>query len=263
VVENASFNFADDFEGEEDDAFWGGSSRGSAYAYHGKPDATDSSNKILALEYQLQFDGQHAWSQKDFHVPQATELAFLYRLYTPANYVNTEGNRNHKLLVTWSGPYGVISEGLHISTSMWNSADGSGKIPSMNIGVNPINTSGDDRGHAIRRDEHQQLAAKWQDGQWHTMYIYMKAAPAEGEYGAFEIWRDGEKILSTDDDPAHLKGSWWLEAGGDPAKLIEYARGYNYIDSGYFMGWWNDAQLREDVVFQMDDLTVWANSAEN
>jgi hypothetical protein len=254
-VSAATYIFEDDFEESEDTSFWGGSGKGSAYANFGAEDITDSSNRVLAFNYTLQSDGSHAWSQKDFHLPQVTEVSFLYRLYTPTDYTDNESG-NQKLISTWSGEYGIFNEGLHIASEMWNTNDGSGKKPSMYIGVNPLGTDGDNRGHTYRSEGNEKPAVEWQDGQWHDMYIYMKAAPVPGEYGSFEIWRDGIKLISTDDDLSTVTGSWWVENHQSPSELISYSEGNNFVEYGYLMGWWNKSGISDTVTFQIDDITV-------
>ncbi len=258
TVESFSYFFEDDFEREKDNSFWGGSDRGSAYVVFGASDTTNPANRVLAFNYTLQADGTSAWSQQDFHLPQVKEFALQYDLYIPENYQNSVGNSNHKLLVTWSGSYGTASEGLHISSEMWNSADGSGKVPSLNIGINDLGTSGDNRGHIIRSADAQEIAVAWGEGQWHRIYIYVQAAPTAHEFGAVEIWRDDIKLISTDDHADQLTGSWWLELGKDPASVIEYVQGANFIEYGYLLGWWNGAKITDTVTFQIDDFTVWA-----
>ena len=257
-VEGATYNFKDDFEGEQGSEFWGGTDRGSVSSIYGKVDTTASDNKVLALNYISHADGLNAHSQEDFHLPKVKEFSLLYRLYTPSNYVNNPDNANHKLLVTWSGSYSNVSEGVSVSAEMWNSVDGSGKVPSMYIAVNPPGTSGDNKGHVMRDAGYQLPAVNWEDGAWHTMYVYIKVAEREGEFGSFEIWRDNIKLVSTDDDDNRMTGGWWTEEGKPVSELINYGGGLNYIEFGYFMGWWNNASITETITFQIDDLSVLA-----
>ncbi len=255
-VASPTFTFQDDFENGENDYFWGGSSRGSAYSYFGEGDVTEPSNHVLKFNYTPQ--GEHSWSQRDFHLPQVTEAAFLYRLYTPANYGNPVESNNQKLLLVWSGEYGLNNEGLTFDSEMFNDSQNSGKIPTIAAGITDEGSTGGNRGHIHRSEGNEELAVAFQDGQWHDMYIYVKAAPSPDEYGSMEVWRDGVKLISTDDDLDIVTGGWWVEAHQPPSEVIGYVNGFNYIDQGYFMGWWNRANLTEPVVFQMDDLNVMA-----
>lgn len=260
TVSVSDYSFTDDFEGTQDDSFWGGSSRGSKYSTFGAEDVNNANNKVLAITYHAD-NGNAAIGQQDFHLPKVTEMAFLYRLYTPSNYQNITGNEYHKLFLAWSGKYGIKYEGVHIDTEMATSSDGLGKTPTMAYGGNPLGTpdgGGDNRGHVTRLPGHQELVVEWEDGQWHDMYIYFKAAPAPGEYGSYEVWRDGVKLISTDDDRSIVGTSWWIENGNSPQELINYAEGLNYIDQGYFMGSWSSAGDGNGVTFQIDDLTVIA-----
>ena len=243
TIANPEWSFQDDFEGTEDTVFWGS----EAYTTYGANCSGDSSasGKSLLLTYQNNVpEFGNSWAEKRFNIPvNAQQLEISYDLFVPANYQRAP--KNHKNIVLWSGNYGKSAANISISSVNWPAPDGGS--PSVYIGV-------DGRNYAHSTISSQPLMLENAQGSWQRVHIYVELAEREGDFGVFEIHRNGELLTGT--SHPNINPSW----GQPPVdEHIEYSSRGNFIDQGYLMGWANGG-FSETTVFCIDDFTINANT---
>jgi hypothetical protein len=247
-IVSPEWSFTDDFEGDLDKGFW----LGGVSVDYGYDDPTDSSNKVMKMSYRPNSEGAgDSWSEYDFSIGvNAVQVEMSWRQYIPTNYKHIE--RNHKVFALWSGKYGVINSNISLMTEAWGSDKYNGALPSLYIGMD-----GKNFGHTMNAN-HTPI---WEDyeGRWVYIHVYAELAKEEGDYGVFEVYRNGELITGT--NSTTLSKSY--DSAPDGRNLIEYAERGNYLDQGTLLGWANGADSGgfENVIdFLVDDFKITANS---
>lgn len=247
-IQSPSWSFTDTFEGSVNNSFWIGE---GVWVNYGVSDPTNSSNKVMAMRYIPNSEGQgDSWSEYDFKLPiNAVQVEIQFDMYVPRNYRHVENN--HKVFALWSGTYGKINANVSISSEAWGG--GSGASPSVYVGVD-----GKNFGHSM-------LSTRpniWNDGEgkWIKMHIYVELADGPNDYGRMELSKNGSLMTST-----HSSGLLrpYSDAPDGP-NLIPYSYRGNYIDQGTLMGWANgavDGGFREETVFLIDNFQIKARSS--
>jgi hypothetical protein len=241
---NAEWSFDDDFEGAEDTTFWGD----DAWVEFGVPCTRDPAHTSNVLRFRYlnreDFGSDHSWSEQRFHIPiDAVQLEISYDLFVPGNYVHSPGNQ--KSVVVWSGPYGTSNANISIKTENWPTDNGA--TPSVHIGVD-----GTDYGHSTIPADPLMLIDGY--GQWQRIHVYVELAEGPGDFGIFELRRDG--VLITGTHHPDVEPSW---TGTPVPELISYATRGNFLDQGYLLGWANGG-FAEETVFCIDNFSIRANS---
>lgn len=238
IIES-EWDFADDFEGEKNIDFWAS----GVNTKYGEPCETDpdASGNTLSFIYGPEPDHNPNWSEQRFTIPlEARQLQMSYDLFVPDNYIAPE--RNHKNFVLWSGEYGKVNANISVSSEDWGRD--SGATPSIYIGAD-----GNNYGHNMNSE--RPLFMENNDGEWHHIHVYLELSEGEGDYGRFEIFKDGRFITGTH----HPQ----IESDDPPTEeQIHYATRGNYIDRGYLLGWSN-GDFTEKTVFCIDNFSMKSN----
>ncbi|EAW30009.1 hypothetical protein GP2143_01150 [marine gamma proteobacterium HTCC2143] len=243
TIESPDWSFQDDFEGSQDTNFWG-SQTSTTHGISCSSDPRASGNSLLLTYIPGVPDSSNGWAEKRFHIPvKAQQFEISYRQFVPANYQRAPGN--HKNFVLWSGPYGKSASNISISSENWPTSDGA--TPSVYIGV-------DGNNYAHSRISDEPLMLENAQGNWQNVHIYVELAEREGDFGVFEIHRNGEFLTGT--SHPDIKPAWQQPPVDEH---IEYSSRGNYIDQGYLMGWANGG-FAETTIFCIDDFIIKANT---
>ncbi|MCF6296679.1 MAG: T9SS type A sorting domain-containing protein [Flavobacteriaceae bacterium] len=239
------WEFFDNFEGTINNSFWQGSGTYVNYGVN-RPDAT---SKVLEMTYIPNSEGGgDSWSEYDFNLGiDAVQVEVSFKMFTPSDYVPIENN--HKLFYLYSGAYGHANANIVVNSEGWGST--SGARPSINVGVDGFNM-----GHSM--NPAQLSVWKPNEGKWSTIHIFLSLATKAGNFGYYEIFKDGVLLTSTSLD---LTKGW---AHGIPAnEQIYYSTSGNFIDKGTLLGWANGATgggFLVDTKFLIDDFRIRANA---
>ncbi|WP_028671348.1 hypothetical protein [Saccharospirillum impatiens] len=239
---NPDWIFQDDFESTEDRSFWGS----EAYTDFGVTCPGDNSNgKSLVFNYQADKpDAGNSWSEKRFKLPvDAVQLEMSYDLFVPTDYIRSP--RNHKNFVLWSGTYGKFNANISVSSESWPT-DG-GATPSVYIGED-----GNNYGHSLNRLRPHMYTNN--SGRWQRVHVFLELATEQGDYGKFEISKDGVFINGTHHPDAKTDSST------DLSNQINYANRGNFIDQGYLMGWVNGG-FDTETSFCVDNFEIKVNTS--
>ncbi|TXD36692.1 hypothetical protein FRC98_12755 [Lujinxingia vulgaris] len=171
------------------------------------------------------------------------QLEISFKLFVSANYAHTSGN--HKNFVLWSGDYGKVNANISVSSESWP-AEG-GASPSVYIGVDGANY-----GHAMKEGI-MPLLLEDGLGDWIDIHIFLDLAREEGDFGFFEIFKDGQRITGNLDEDVVSYADVPLH------EQISFAERGNFIDQGYLLGWANGG-FAEDTTFCVADFRIRANS---
>lgn len=240
------WEFKDDFEGERNSDFWVSVGHGTTYGAH-CPEAPDASKALLFSYKPLDPEPGHGWAERRFNIPvNAVQMEMSYNLYVPLNYVQTEGN--HKNFVLWSGPYGKSKANISVSSESWPTSYG-GSSPSVYIGVDGANY-----GHAMV--DPRPILMEEGAGQWIRVHVFLDLAEHEGDYGRFEISKNGNYLIG------NMHPGAISYAKTELREQINYAERGNFIDQGYLMGWANGG-FAEETIFCIDDFSMRANTKHN
>lgn len=243
-LENPDWEFKDDFEGEIDASFWKTAGHDTVYGAY-CPEAPGAS-KALVFSYQPDDpEPGHGWAERRFDIPvNAVQLEMSYNLYVPSNYVQTSGN--HKNFVLWSGTYGKSKANISVSSESWPTSSG-GSSPSVYIGVDGANY-----GHTMV--DPRPILMEDGAGEWVRVHVFLDLAKYEGDYGRFEISKNGNYLTGNMHPQAVSYAKTAL------SEQINYAENGNFIDQGYLMGWANGG-FAEETNFCIDDFSMRANTA--
>jgi hypothetical protein len=216
--------FGDDFEGAFVEGFW----RQGVYTVYGGSDTTNTSNKVLVMRYVPNSEGDgDSWAENDFRLGiNAKQLTVSFDMYVPKDYVHIENN--HKLIYFWSGQYGTAAANVSVSSEMWGRSGGAN--PSVYVGVD-----GSNYGHAMLSSA--PVFIEDRQGSWMHIDVYLELASTEGDYGVFEIYKNGRLYTST--HHPDLQKAYKEAPNGE--NLIKYSQRGNFIDQGTLMGWANGA----------------------
>jgi len=250
------WEFFDDFEGAVDNTFWAGN---GVYVNYGV-ERPDADSKVLEMVYIPNSEGDgDSWSEYDFNLGiDAVQVEVSFKMFTPADYVPIE--YNHKFFYLFSGNYGNSVANIVVNSAAWG--NGNVALPSINPGIDQFNY-----GHAWNNDQIPVFEAG--DGEWSTYQIFMEVATGPTDYGFYEIYKDGELLIST---YAPNLNDWGWTGNSSPGfngnELIKYAtstinNGGNFIDQGTLLGWANgdpNGGFLVDTKFLIDDFRIRANS---
>lgn len=240
-VTSPDWSFQDDFEGRKDSNFW---TRGRSVNYGQSCPGSNKNGKSLVFDY---IPGQpqsgHGWSEKRFELPvNAVQVEMSYDLFIPSNYVRAPGN--HKNFVLWSGAYGKSNANISVSSESWPASGGA--TPSIYIGQDGSN-------HGHRRVRTTPLLMENNEGEWVRIHAFVNLARADGHYGTFEIFKNGEFIAGNRHPDIESFAS-----RTPTAEHIAYAHRGNYIEQGYLLGWANGG-FNERTTFCIDNFSIKAN----
>ncbi|MEX1216424.1 hypothetical protein [Saccharospirillum sp.] len=236
------WTFKDDFEASEDRSFWGS----EAYTEYGVScPGTSAGGNSLIFKYQPDKpDSDNSWAEKRFQLPlDAVQIEMTYDLFVPDNYVRSP--KNHKNFVLWSGTYGKFNANVSVSSESWPTDGGSS--PSVYIGED-----GNNYGHSLNRLRPHMYTNN--QGKWQKVHVFLELATQQGDYGKFEISKDGAFINGTHHPDARTDSSV------DLANQINYASRGNFIDQGYLMGWVNGG-FDTLTTFCIDNFEINATSS--
>lgn len=238
--------FSDDFEAPFVEGFW----RKGVYTEYGASDTTKPSNKVLVMRYEPNSEGGgDSWAENDFRLGiNAKQLTVSFDMYVPKDYVHVESN--HKLIYFWSGEYGTAAANVSVSSEMWGRAGGAN--PSIYVGVD-----GSNYGHAMLATT--PLFITDAQGSWMHIDVYLELASTEGDYGVFEIYKNGQLYTSTD----HPELQKAYKEAPEGVNLIKYSQRGNFIDQGTLMGWANgavDGGFLVTTRFLIDNFKITARS---
>ncbi|RVU42123.1 hypothetical protein EA187_17450 [Lujinxingia sediminis] len=240
---NPDWEFYDDFESPFEEGFWASSGAGTTYG--AACPGSDAFGNTLVFDYHPDDpEPGHGWAERRFTLPiDAVQLEISYKLFVPANYVHTSGN--HKNFVLWSGDYGKVNANISVSSESWP-AEG-GASPSVYIGVDGANY-----GHAMNEST-MPLLLEDGLGDWIDIHIFLDLAREEGDFGVFEIFKDGQRITGNLDEEVVSYADVPLH------EQISFAERGNFIDQGYLLGWANGG-FAEETTFCVADFRIRANS---
>ena len=265
------WEFFDDFEGTRDASFWGGNGVSMNYGVN-RPDA---SSKVLEAVYVPNSEGSgDSWSEYDFHLGiDAVQVEISFKMFTPADYVPIESN--HKFFYLWSGRYGSGYSNIAVNCETWD--NGLGALPAIHTSSLITDSTIYQSGHSFNTD--QILIFEEGDGVWSTYQVFLELATEEGDYGYYEVFKDGVFLTATY-EPTLNNWGW---TGSNPSfngnEIIPYASitsdayynewgdlirdGGNYINQGTLLGWANgdpNGGFLVDTKFLIDDFRMRANS---
>lgn len=244
-IKDPEWSFTDDFEGAEE-SFWSTSNT----AEYGQPCPGDpSTGGALVFEYLASGAGSEDdvhWHEKRFRFPlEVRQLEMSYDLYVPENY--EAPSQNHKSFVLWSGEYGKVKANISVSSENWGRSNGAS--PSVYIGED-----GNNYGHVMNDSDPIMLVNH--AGRWQRVHVYLELANSPGDYGRFEIYKNGEFLTGTH----HPDIRDVAYADSPPVQeQIQYADRGNFIDQGYLLGWTNGA-FSEKTTFCIDNFSAKASS---
>ncbi|MCF6314406.1 MAG: InlB B-repeat-containing protein, partial [Verrucomicrobiales bacterium] len=239
---NPEWEFFDDFEGAVDNSFWSGS---GVYMSYGV-DRADATSKVLEARYVPNSEGAgDSWSEYDFLLGiDAVQVEVSFRMFTPADYVPIE--LNHKFFYLYSGTYGTAAGNVVVS------AEATSGYSFINVGVDGMNY-GWSRNPSGTGGPPYFTGAGWAEYQ-----IFFELATEEGDFGYYEIYKNGELIISTNSD---LVSSW--EHGVPSNRMLAFSERGNFLNKGTLLGWANGATgggFLVDTKFLIDDFRIRANS---
>ncbi|MCF6236334.1 MAG: hypothetical protein L3J70_08210 [Gammaproteobacteria bacterium] len=245
---NPEWEFFDDFEGASDSSFW--SNPGTSLNYGVNRPSADS--KVLEMKFIPNSEGGgDSWSEYDFELGiQAVQVEVSFKMFTPSDYVPVENN--DKFFYLFSGKYGHSYANIVVNSEGWGSALGA--MPSINVGVDQKNF-----GHFMVSKAERLPVWKTREGKWSNIQIFLELATEEGDYGYYEIFKDGVLLTATYSKNLITPYS----SAPDSDKLIKYSQMGNFIDQGTLLGWANGASnggFRVDTNFLIDDFRIRANS---
>lgn len=244
-IENPKWSLHDDFEGVEDKTFWSSAHK----SFYGSACTSDpkSSGKVLMFKYEKDNpEPGQGWAEKRFKLPiGARQIEMSYRLFVPKNFVHTP--KNQKNFVFWSGKYGTAASNVWASSESWPASGGA--VPSTYIGQDGANY-----GHSMVPNG-PKMYVDYQ-GSWQNMHIYLELAEREGDYGVFEVHRNGVLVTGTTHPDIRPSGS------GSVDKQLQFSDRGNFIDRGYLLGWAGGG-FQETTIFCIDNFSIKINSEIN
>lgn len=240
IAGTPDFSFTDSFETDAKPTFWSD----STYAYRNSacPGSSTYGNSLLFKYYPDTPEKNSSFAEQRFDIPNSVQLEISYSIYVPENYVTS--TRNHKNFFLWSGAYGVSNSNISLGSESWPNSNGAS--PSLYIGED-----GNNYGHAM--NSYKENLYTNNAGQWIDVHIYAELADEEGDYGVFNISKNGYLINGT----AHPNVN---ENYGAPdiSNQVAYSSRGNYISSGYLLGWANGG-FSELTEFCIDNFSIKAN----
>lgn len=242
IQNEADYVFTDNFDSASGSEFW------TSDAWASRSEVCQGSSlhgKSLVFTYTPNKPEEGAgWSEQRFEIPiNARQIEMKYDLFVPHNYVRAP--RNHKNFVFWSGTYGMAAGNMALVSESW--PVGGGSSPSLSIGID-----GEVYGHTRNNDDDMLYIDGF--GGWIEVHVYIELAESEGDYGVFDISKNGSLINGT--SHPNVEENW-----GAPKidKQISYSSRGNFLKYGYLLGWANGG-FDEVTEFCIDNFSFKANS---
>ncbi|MCF6347767.1 MAG: T9SS type A sorting domain-containing protein [Flavobacteriaceae bacterium] len=265
------WEFFDDFEGTVDNTFWKGNGVSMNYGVN-RPDA---SSKVLESVYIPNSEGNgDSWSEYDFLLGiDAVQVEISFKMFTPADYVPIE--LNHKFFYLWSGLYGSYYSNIAVNTETWS--NGVVALPAIHTSSIIADSEPYRSGHSFNTN--QIPIYEEGDGEWSTYQIFLELATEDGDYGYYEVFKDGVYLTATYEPTLNNWGWTGSNPDFDGDEMIPYATitsdayynqwgdyilsGGNFINQGTLLGWANgdpDGGFLVDTKFLFDDFRIRANA---